>query len=55
MEYENMSKRILLSAIPGPRELVDGIDLYDIMDEQHFHHSTNIDRHIRVFLHQHSH
>jgi len=26
-----MSKRILLSAIPGPRELVDGIDLYDIM------------------------
>ena len=26
-----MSKRILLSTIPGPRELVDGIDLYDIM------------------------
>ena len=24
-------KRILLSTIPGPRELVDGIDLYDIM------------------------
>jgi haloalkane dehalogenase len=24
-------KRILLSTIPGPRELVDGVDLYDIM------------------------
>jgi len=26
-----MSKRILLSTVPGPRELVDGVDLYDIM------------------------
>lgn len=26
-----MKKRILLSTIPGPRELVDGVDLYDIM------------------------
>ena len=25
------AKRILLSTIPGPRDLVDGIDLYDIM------------------------
>ncbi len=25
------TKRILLSAIPGPRDLIDGIDLYDIM------------------------
>jgi radical SAM superfamily enzyme YgiQ (UPF0313 family) len=26
-----MKKRILLSSIPGPRDLVDGVDLYDIM------------------------
>jgi haloalkane dehalogenase len=26
-----MKKRILLSTIPGPRELIDGVDLYDIM------------------------
>ena len=26
-----MKERILLSTIPGPRDLVDGIDLYDIM------------------------
>ncbi len=26
-----MKKRLLLSTIPGPRELVDGVDLYDIM------------------------
>ena len=26
-----MTKRILLSTIPGPRDLADGIDLYDIM------------------------
>ncbi|MFQ5417335.1 MAG: B12-binding domain-containing radical SAM protein [Myxococcota bacterium] len=26
-----MNKRILLSTIPGPRDLVDGVDLYDIM------------------------
>lgn len=26
-----MKKRVLLSTIPGPRDLVDGVDLYDIM------------------------
>ncbi len=26
-----MRKRVLLSTIPGPREIVDGVDLYDIM------------------------
>jgi len=26
-----MKKRVLLATIPGPRELVDGVDLYDIM------------------------
>jgi haloalkane dehalogenase len=26
-----MNKRILLSTIPGPRDLVDGVDLYDIL------------------------
>jgi radical SAM superfamily enzyme YgiQ (UPF0313 family) len=26
-----MKKRILLSTVPGPRDIVDGVDLYDIM------------------------
>jgi haloalkane dehalogenase len=26
-----MSKRVLLATVPGPREIVDGVDLYDIM------------------------
>jgi hypothetical protein len=26
-----MKKRVLLATIPGPRELVDGVDIYDIM------------------------